>query len=416
MRNYSFNLFGCCWIIGLCLIYGCGQPPQTDGERVAVATIESIIDSADPSVANVMSSKAQNYLWSKQKEDGSWRSENYGLLGSGQSVTPFVLHALLRTNSTPPKAASIERALQFIRTRINDEGCLGRFDPEVLDYPNYSTAFALMCFKLAGDADDTSLIKLVESYLIDQQFCEHRGINSSSPAYGGWGFGGTVESGKTGHMDLAHSRYVLQALAMDDCTDPRWPTVQKSAQCFLRMVQKRPDDTRPQPMPSEIEKSNSNSRTGYDGGFYFSPIVLRANKGRLVFDGQNSFWRSYSTATCDGALALIAAGASSDDQRLVDARNWITQHDELIFPSGIPELYEGEDWREAVFFYHLAVRNELERATNQSDMIRSQAAILIRGRQDEDGSFQNRKSALMKEDDPILCTALAVIALSKCSD
>ena len=53
--------------------------------------------------------------------------------------------------------------------------------------------------------------------------------------------------------------------------------------------------------------------TGFDGGFYFSPIVLRANKGRLDTNGEIPFWQSYATATCEGLLALTAAGVARED-------------------------------------------------------------------------------------------------------
>src|SRR5438552_15497397 len=40
--------------------------------------------------------RAAQYLWSQQASDGGWHSNTYGLLRSGQSLTPFVLDALLQ--------------------------------------------------------------------------------------------------------------------------------------------------------------------------------------------------------------------------------------------------------------------------------------------------------------------------------
>ena len=60
----------------------------------------------------------------------------------------------------------------------------------------------------------------------------------------------------------------------------------------------------------------------FDGGFYFSPIVLGANKGRIERSAgdepSRAFFRSYATATCDGVLALLAAGVDPKDQRTED--------------------------------------------------------------------------------------------------
>ena len=38
--------------------------------------------------------RAAAYLWRQQAPDGGWHSQTYGLLRSGQLLTPFVLDAL----------------------------------------------------------------------------------------------------------------------------------------------------------------------------------------------------------------------------------------------------------------------------------------------------------------------------------
>jgi hypothetical protein len=53
-----------------------------------------------------------------------------------------------------------------------------------------------------------------------------------------------------------------------------------------------PSETRPQPTLTE----GATSHQAYDGGFYFSPVVLAANKGGSEAGSQTSF-RSYATAT-----------------------------------------------------------------------------------------------------------------------
>ncbi len=39
---------------------------------------------------------ATEYLWRQQGDDGGWHSPQYGVLRSGQALTPFVLDAPLR--------------------------------------------------------------------------------------------------------------------------------------------------------------------------------------------------------------------------------------------------------------------------------------------------------------------------------
>ena len=49
------------------------------------------VRTAQPAVA-----RAAAFLWGVQADDGGWHSRTYGLLRSGQSLTPFVLDALLQ--------------------------------------------------------------------------------------------------------------------------------------------------------------------------------------------------------------------------------------------------------------------------------------------------------------------------------
>ena len=72
--------------------------------------------------------KAAQYLWSQQAEDGGFHSSTYGLLRSGQSLTPFILDALLSVpeNILPANQAGIDRAFRFIAKNTDAEGALGQ--------------------------------------------------------------------------------------------------------------------------------------------------------------------------------------------------------------------------------------------------------------------------------------------------
>src|ERR1700732_2379511 len=89
--------------------------------------------------------RAAEYLWSQQADDGGWHSHTYGLLRSGQSLTPFVLEALLEIPEAayPVSHAQVARPLAFIRNHTQSDGVLGMDDPGIPDYPNYSTALAV---------------------------------------------------------------------------------------------------------------------------------------------------------------------------------------------------------------------------------------------------------------------------------
>lgn len=331
--------------------------------------------------------EASAYLWSRQGADGGWHSETYGLLRSGQALTPFVLRALLEAPEglVRPPAGAVDRALAFIRANASEEGALGLRDPDLIEYPSYATAFALRALRLAGKPEDRELMARMKAFLISRQFREENGFARGSPAFGGWGFGGKRPPGSPGHMDLSHTRHVLEALRDAGGAEDE---MYARARTFLGAL------------------------INADGGFYFSPVVLDANKsGKLpaAVPGAEPRFRSYATATCDGLLALLAAGAPAGEDSVTRARRWLEDHPRLDLPEGIPRDAP-VPWAEAIRYYHLAVRAEAHRALGMPGEWRARIADLLLAEARKDGSFRN-PNHLMKEDDPLIATTLAVTAL-----
>lgn len=331
--------------------------------------------------------RACRYLWSKQGDDGGWHSETHGLLRSGQALTPFVLHALLEAEPqmTQQHRDKVQRALDFIRSSVNSDGVVGLGDPDVAEYPNYASAFAVRCLVAAGGQPDRDLIELICRYLKSQQFSDERGFGRDHPVHGAWGFGGPLPlGGSPGHVDISYTRHVLEALHDADAIDEE---LASRAQLFLNRMQR-------------------------EGGFYFSPVVGAANKGRTAAseDGEGIIYLPYATATSEGVLALVASGVKLDDRRVLGALEWLEAHPDLDHPGGIP-LDHPEKWGQVLFYYHVAIRGEIAIANGKSDYLLEPLTILLADRQRVDGSFVNPHGTLMKEDDPILATALAITAL-----
>ena len=355
--------------------------------------------------------KAQEYLWSQQHEDGSWRSEQYAVMRSGQALTPFVLHTLLNDSGDHPE--KLGAAVEFIIGQRDAQGVIGKSDPDILEYPVYSTAYAVLVLGGIRDRTGWTDIDMMQSFLISAQFTTQNGFTPQMAAFGGWGFDKPQKPGEPGHMDLAHTRRAIEAMNFINHFPRDEATFQKQValpvQRFLAVVQKRPETLAIQPVPEGVERPAS---IPFDGGFYFSPVVLQANKGRLEKDG--NYWRSYATATCDGILSLLAAGVPKDDERVTAAVKWLREHTNLDYPQGIPTDYP-EPWGDALQYYHFAVRAEVYAALDFSDEEKQALAEKVAALQRADGSFVNTKSPLMKEDEPLLATALAVVALSHCS-
>src|SRR5207247_6575133 len=91
-------------------------------------------------------------------------SATYGLLRSGQSLTPFVLNALLAVPEAGLRAkpAAVDRALEFLKKNTSADGELGRMDQTAADYPNYATSLAVTALVKAGRSGrDPDIARLV---------------------------------------------------------------------------------------------------------------------------------------------------------------------------------------------------------------------------------------------------------------
>lgn len=330
---------------------------------------------ADPGAGRA-EGRAAEWLWSRQRADGSWGSGHYAVLRSGQALTPFVLGVLLDHGEREgPHRRAIDRALAFVRSSIGEGGAVGYADPDVLEYPVYATSAAILVLVRAGDGADAGRIRSMAGWLARQQCGEARGFDRAAPAYGAFGFGARgLRPGDPGHVDLTHTRLALQALAaagrLDDALRAR-------AAVLLSRLQRE------------------------DGGFFFSPVVASANKAGRDAGGR---FRAYATATADGLLALRALGAAADDPRVAAARGWLARHAAADHIGGIgPE--PPEPWHEALRFYHAMVLAAVLPAA------RPALRRMLVARQHGDGSFRCPVVTAMKEDDPVLATALALAAL-----
>ena len=185
------------------------------------------------------------------------------------------------------------------------------------------------------------------------------------------------------------------------------------AKRFLSLLQKNPKEKRSPLIPTTKPIDSEFISPPYDGGFFSSPNVSYANKGRLAkdpFTGR-SYYRSYATATCDGVLALLALNVTKTDDRVLDAIGWLKRHSGWNLAQGIPSEHS-EPWDESMIYYHCAARAEVFNKLAITGDWSRELHVFLSEKQREDGSFLNPYGRLMKEDDPILCSTLALIALS----
>jgi len=314
--------------------------------------------------------KAVQFLWSQQAEDGGFHSHTYGLLRSGQSLTPFVLDALLEApDHSRPDA--VDRALQFIKRNTTADGALGLTDAAAADYPNYATALAVTVMVKTGRTGAQRDIAPMAEYLRSQQFQEANGWAHEDAPYGAWGMGGLIRRPPdAGHVDLSMTRFVLEALraAAVPTSDP----LMAKALVYLQRSQNP------------------------DGGFFFSAVNSEINKAG---ESQSGF-ASYGTATADGLLALRAAGVSAADERITKAIEWLKNHHQPDRAPGFDGTAR-QSWGSALRFYYASV------------ISRTMLGLpVVLPSQGADGSFRNTNN-MVKEDDPLIATAFAVSVLAR---
>jgi hypothetical protein len=90
--------------------------------------------------------------------------------------------------------------------------------------------------------------------------------------------------------------------------------------------------------------------------------------------------------------------------------DWLDRNPGIENPAGVPQD-DSTPWYAAIHYYHLAVRAEAWSGVGREGDWRSEIEKHLAGVQHKDGHFVNDRSPMMKENDPILCTTLAVVAL-----
>ncbi|QDU61498.1 hypothetical protein Pan216_23590 [Planctomycetes bacterium Pan216] len=353
---------------------------------------------------------SSEYLLGRQSSDGAWRSKHYSNFRDGTALTPLVCLALLESAANRPDVdKAVEKAIVYLDGLMRDDGT-----PRAkLSYPTYTAALAVSVLtRVPGhEHQRDAWIR----YLRDRQLDESLGWDRQDSSYGGWGYAKEpprkppegIAVPTLDQPNLSATIFVLDALreAGLPSEDPLWAKTRR----FVEHCQNHAQD-------SEDTVDN--------GGFFFMPGDVVRNKAgqRPSGAGEERRFVSYGSATADGLRALLRCGASTDDPRVLAARTWLEKHFSAEHHPG-EYVERREHLRPALFFYYgdsvsktmseLAKR-ELVDPDIGREWSRSLAAELLR-RQRPDGSWAN-VAVDVREDDPLVATSLAVMALTRCRE
>lgn len=297
------------------------------------------------------------YLAARQSEDGAWRSGVHGVFRDGTALTPHVLRALAETACTP---TAIESGVRW----------LAQAEPDRMAYPTYAAAEAARL--TPGEARSAWLACLRARQVTDP---------TAFPSTGGWAY-------PPGPMDamveanLSVTAYAVCALVDAGGATPDDPALQAARAFVLRC-----------------------RATDGKGGFCFG-----ATDG---VDNKPGPGRAYGTATADAVRTLLASGAAPDDPAVVNAVAWLLDR---FDPTRVPGdfLPEREPLRNANYFYFLeALTDAFTRARVPRERWAAPIARELLRRQAVDGSWRHDLAA-GREDDPLVATPLAILALLRC--
>ena len=363
--------------------------------------------------------RGRDFLVSQQAQDGHWGSKTYGILRTGSSLTPLVVRALV---SSSKPAAHFKRPYQTGRRyliKMSETEQDGKSELKQLAYPVYGSALALQILRSSSDQREDAAMKAYRQLLRSHRHSPKLGWKPQDAAYGGWGFTDEPPRRPEGaplyFVAGPNLSATVEALLANEA-DPKLLSNEEREQVavFIRRCQNlRPD--------------SSSSR---DGGFFFSPTDIMRNKADDAFpsaENPPTTFNSYGSATADGLLALLLLDDRQDQQAVEQARDWLIEH---FDPDRHPGKFvkSRERFRDAYYFYYVHrlvdvfARLEEKKLLRRSKLLGGKPldwapkiADALLQRQRADGSWKNAFND-GKEDDPIIATALAVIALEKCRD
>lgn len=308
-------------------------------------------------------------------------------------MTALVLYACSHVDATVTSEyrEALQSACQALASEIDRQGCVANQDSR--DYPNYASAMLLIAaerldLQLSSDRKE----RLVE-FLLESQIDEGEGYKLDDPDYGGWDMEGSSGGPRvsTG-SNISVGAAVAEALALQN--DLRARAALDRFRDWLGRCQNLPGD----------------------GGFFFhAQRGLDGNKAGWIADGNladRTQPRSYGSATADGLRSLKAGGTDPRSEPMRAAISWLENHPSV---ERVPGFEYGLDtsWSEGLrYYYWFALAKSLDAMPDKSRAGFARAIVReLTARQSDDGSWQN-ENARMREDDPLIATTFAVIALS----
>lgn len=328
------------------------------------------------------------YLAAGQGADGGW--EAFGKTHIG--VTALAVKCLVQSEQYGPDHPRVKRAVDFLLRYVQPDG--GIYDPTE-GMRNYHTSVVLMALAATRQTIHKKTIHNAQQFLKKLQWDSGEGHETSSPWYGGQGYG------RHKRPDLSNTQMMLEALHQSGL--PKDDPVYQQAMIFVSRCQM-------------LGKTNDQSFAdeSVDGGFVYTPANGGESKAGTDVVNDKPMLRSYGTMTYAGFKSMLYANVDRDDPRVVNAIRWIRKHYTLDHNPNMP----GSQSKEGLYYYYHTFSKAMQ-AWGEDVIVdehesphhwRQELREKLISIQNDDGSWLN-ESDRWYEGNPSLVTAYAVLTL-----
>jgi squalene-hopene/tetraprenyl-beta-curcumene cyclase len=379
------------FLLILAMPWGCNRG-ESPGEGPAPARGEAVTD--PPKAARDAIRKGLEFLEKAQQKPGSGDWGDPGL-------SAIVMHAFLQSpeNISPATHKFIWKGLETIAGMQKPDGSIYREGNAT-----YVTSVSLKAFALARDERFKDTVEKAKRYLLDTQVYEE-----GNRFTGGFGYEDRRKKAGGPYADIVNTEFALEAL--HHAGVPKDNPVWKRSLAFFEKTQHL-SERNPAPWVTSSKE--------FAGGFIYYPG--KSHAGEHTLPNGKKILLPYGSVTYAGIKSMIYANLTKDDPRVKAAVDWMRKHWTLEENPGFDvERKDRTLGLQGLYYYFVTFSKTLHAlggdfikdAKGATHNWREELIRAVVPLQQPDGSWINENNRWW-EDNPLLATSYAVIALSFC--
>ncbi len=343
------------------------------------------------------------FLKSRQdRETGAWSDPDH------PAFTALAVSSILGDPDLDPAAglpAEAEKGYAFLLASAQPDGGIYR-----KGLATYNTSLSIMALLQSGRPEHLPVIAKARRHLVNQQQDYDKKGVVDNVFDGGIGYGGSYA-----HSDLSNTHFALEALhyskkALADTEFDESGEFDLDWDAAIEFVSLTQNSV------ATVKRLGgwAGLREEDRGGFVYFPGDTKSEEIELkTGDGVKIALRSYGSMSYAGLLSFIYAEMDREDPRIAAAMDWIQRNYTL-------EENPGMAAQGLYYYYHtmakaLAVAGTKTLVDPQGRRIdwKKDLALKLMAGQRGDGSWVNGGSNRWMEDDPVLVSAYALLALQQ---